>query len=665
MYGQALVGHHGQVITTPRWPTTLASAVYLIGAGLQIVLSSQSGLGDPVGVLAVMLAVQAVPVVLGVLIGTRVPANPVGPALAWVGAAPTMVFAVEFWGQSARTTHPWPAAEVLYHVQLGAWVWNLAGFVALCLVFPDGLLPGRRWRTVAWVVAVVAVGGNVICALLIGDDEALLVLPVPVTIALYTLTFAGYLAALAVTVVALRVRYRRGDERVRQQLRWLLLGAGTVPVLLAMGWVLQAAGFTPGLAYLGFLLAMLLAVPLAVAVAVLRYDLFDIDRLLGESLAWLVTTVLSAAVFAGVVLLGGELGADNRLGITGAAFATALLLLPLHRRLNRTVGRVVDRDRFVVSSRVRRFVHDVRDGTAEPEQVEELFRSVLDDPRLRLLLRLPGAASTGYVDLTGAPAEAASDLYGIPLRSGDADVGLLLLGTVSARRIRRSGDVAVEARLPIEVCRLRLELRSALTDVQSSQSRLMHATAQERRRLEQDLHDGAQQQIVAAGMRLRSVQRRLEPSSSTHRELDAVVEALEDTVSELRRLAHGIRPSRLDDGLQAALHALVADSPVPVRLDMAPVEVPDVVATMVYFVVAEAYANALKHANARLVLISLTEASGALHIEVADDGIGGASPNLTAVRDRVAWLGGVVSVDSPPGGGTRVQVEIADAHRGG
>ena len=648
-----------------RWTVSLAVAVYLVGAAVQVAVSSVSGTGDAPGVLTAVLLLLGVPVAVGCLLGWQVPGSPAGAALAWLGAAPSAVFAAEMWGRSAHTADRWPAAAVVYHIQLGTWVWNVAGFAALCLVFPTGLLPGRRWRAAVW--AAVAVGGyvNLLYALvgLPGSGQPVAV-PTAAMAVLGGVGLAGCLGALAVTVASLVVRYRCGDDRTRGQLRWLVLGAGTVPVLLALGWALQALGAAAGVAYLGLFLAMLIALPVAVAVAVLRYDLFDVDRLLGSSLAWLLTTLASATVFTLVVLAGSRLGADSRLGVTGAAFLIALLLLPLHRRIHNVVGRAVDRDRYVVAARVQRFVHDVRDGAAKPEQAEQVFRAVLGDPGLRLLLKQPG--SDGYVDPSGVPATAPPGGVGqIPLRSGDTDVGLIVLAAPSARRLRRARDVALAARLPIEVSRLRLQLRAALRDVRSSRARIVEATADERRSLERDLHDGAQQQIVAVGMRLRSLQQRLPAASPEHAEIDAAVEALQDTIAELRRLAHGIRPGRLDDGLSAALRALTADSAIPVELSVADVPTSDAVSITGYFVVAETYANALKHAQAQSISISITGVNGGIHIDVSDDGLGGAGTGLTSVRDRVASLGGTLTVTSPPGAGTRIVVEIPDAHRRG
>jgi signal transduction histidine kinase len=126
------------------------------------------------------------------------------------------------------------------------------------------------------------------------------------------------------------------------------------------------------------------------------------------------------------------------------------------------------------------------------------------------------------------------------LLSNNFDVGMIVLGTPSSRRRRQAQDAALKARFPIEVERLRIELRRALEDVRSSRSRLLVASTIEPRRLERDLHDGAQQQIVAVGMRLRSLQRHLAPSAPAYLELDLAVAALESTVAELRQLAHGV-----------------------------------------------------------------------------------------------------------------------------
>jgi signal transduction histidine kinase len=138
------------------------------------------------------------------------------------------------------------------------------------------------------------------------------------------------------------------------------------------------------------------------------------------------------------------------------------------------------------------------------------------------------------------------------------------------------------------------------------------------------------------------------------------VAALEDVVHELRRLAHGVRPSRLDDGLSAAIHHLVRDSAIPIDVHAGEMAVTDAVATTAYFVVAESLANTLKHARASRARVTLAPSGARLIVEVTDDGCGGAQTGsgLTALCDRVTALGGRFELVSPPGGGTTIRAEL-------
>jgi signal transduction histidine kinase len=140
----------------------------------------------------------------------------------------------------------------------------------------------------------------------------------------------------------------------------------------------------------------------------------------------------------------------------------------------------------------------------------------------------------------------------------------------------------------------------------------------------------------------------------------AAVAALSGTVAGLRRLAHGVRPSRLDDGLATALKALIVDCPVPVDVTVDDIDTSEVIATTAYFVVAEGQTNALKHAHATAIEVSVTQHDHTLTIDVRDKGRSGARTGfgLTSVRDRVASIGGSMSVHSPPGAGTRLTVTI-------
>lgn len=147
-----------------------------------------------------------------------------------------------------------------------------------------------------------------------------------------------------------------------------------LPVLLAASWWLVAVGALGNVAYSGFILGMLVLVPAAVTVAILRHDLFDIDRLISSSTAWALTTIVSASIFAATVAVSAELFGDHfRFGTTGAAFVTGLLLLPVHQRVHRLTGRLFDRERTVMLATMERFVDDVRRGRQEPERVEDVL----------------------------------------------------------------------------------------------------------------------------------------------------------------------------------------------------------------------------------------------------------------------------------------------------
>ena len=223
-----------------------------------------------------------------------------------------------------------------------------------------------------------------------------------------------------------------------------------------------------------------------------------------------------------------------------------------------------------------------------------------------------------------------------------------------------------EASLAIEMVRLRAELRAQLTEVRDSRRRIVAATESERRRIERDLHDGAQQRLVSIGLSLRHLQHQLGESGAevTHA-LDATVQEVTDTIEELREIAHGIRPGVLDDGLASALRDLVQRTQLPVS-----VRVPDRrfsrdVETAAYFIACEGVTNATKHADATRLDLEVREVGDGLVLRVSDDGIGGAElrdgGGLVGVSDRVAAHGGRLSIESEPGHGTTLIAELSCA----
>lgn len=625
-----LACHHVQMSPagTRAWSAG-ATLVVLVGIGSGFQVGDGSGSVVAVGLIAVAS---------GWVVVWRVPSSPVGPALAWSSGA----IALELLGERALP----PAA-------VGLWPVNLVGLVALLLVFPDGRAHGAWWRALPWVYAAATIGvvysewgSEQVDGKIVGDPNAVQRLVGTVSIAV-----VGVCLVLAVGCVVMR--YRTGAARQRQQIRWLIVGGAAVVVLLMAGWEALALGASISAAFGPFLFAIVVLVPVAVVMAIVRHDLFDIDRLLGQSAVWLVTLVLSAGLFGVVVLMLSEV-VSRYTGLIGAAaaFVTALVLLPLHRSLTDLVGRVVDRDRYVGVTAVDRFAGAVRAGLREPEEVEQVLREAQGDPDLRVLLARPGG---GWVTMDGTPTQG----EGFTLESGGDTIARIALGWESVRARRRIADLAKAAWVPIEVSRLRLVLRDALTEAHASRARLAEVTAQERRRLVRDLHDGAQQRIVATGLRLRLLQRDLGGTSAS--ELETAIQELKATVEELRRLANGVRPSQLDDGLEAALVSVREMSPIPFALQVSKLPAVDDTRTLTaYLVISEAVANALKHARASHIEVSVHGDGSRLSVRVADDGIGGVSTDaqLPALRDRVLSVGGKLGVSSRPGSGTIITALI-------
>jgi signal transduction histidine kinase len=223
--------------------------------------------------------------------------------------------------------------------------------------------------------------------------------------------------------------------------------------------------------------------------------------------------------------------------------------------------------------------------------------------------------------------------------------------------------VGAAASLALENARLQAELRAQLEEVRASRARIVSAGDAERRRLERDLHDGAQQRLLGVRLALQLARGRLADGGAVTDELLAEVDTeVVDALEELRVLARGIHRAILtEEGLAAALAALARRAPVPVELTVCPQRLPAPVEATAYFVAAEALANVAKHANACRVAIEVTRRNGTLGVQVADDGVGGADPGgagLRGLRDRVEALDGRLEIESPSGGGTRVSAAI-------
>ena len=285
----------------------------------------------------------------------------------------------------------------------------------------------------------------------------------------------------------------------------------------------------------------------------------------------------------------------------------------------------------------------------------------LGDPSLALAYWLP--ESERFVDALGHPVTVEGpgwtevELQGRRIAAIAHDPAL----SDEPQLVRTAGAAAA---LALENQRLAAELRARIEELRASRARLVEAGDAERRRLERDLHDGAQSRLVALALKLRLARMKVPPDSEAAQLLDESSAELQDSLNELRELARGLHPAVLvDRGLNAAVRILASRAPVPVDIDALPPDpLPQPIELAVYFVVAEALTNVAKYAQATSAAVSITATAGRVTVEVSDDGIGGADiasgSGLRGLSDRVAALDGRLHVDSPSGDGTRLRAEI-------
>jgi signal transduction histidine kinase len=298
--------------------------------------------------------------------------------------------------------------------------------------------------------------------------------------------------------------------------------------------------------------------------------------------------------------------------------------------------------------------------------VRDALARTLGDPSLELALWLPERGT--YVDDRGKPRELPRPGHAravTVLGPVDAPIAALVHDPVLLERPSLLESAGAAARLALENERLQAELRAQLAELRASRTRIVTAGDEERRRLERDLHDGAQQRLLALGLALQLAQTQLGPGANGARELLAEADSeLRAALDELRELARGIHPAVLTEhGLGAALATLAERSPVPVTLVAVPeARLPGPVEAAAYFLVSETLANVAKYAHASNVRVGLTTENTQLIVDVDDNGVGGADPSrgsgLRGLSDRVHALDGTLDLDSPPGHGTHIHAEI-------
>jgi signal transduction histidine kinase len=662
----------------------LCVAMFLASLALYVLARSAQSPGNWVTVSDKLIFVPflAFPLV-GALIASRRPENSIG----WICLADGLLFLLlgmtesySTYGVARPGSVPFPV--VIY--ALGQWLWvpavGLLG-IYLLLLFPDGRLPSRRWRPLAWLSGVVIMLLSVSVGLAPETLQNLGGVRNPfgleehpwVADAFYVVVPLLPLCILA-SALSLVLRYRRSRGEERQQIKWIAVAASFVGLFYLISIVIMFVySFEPPLwsSLLDSVTVLSYAgVPIAVGIAVLKYRLYDIDLLINRTLVY---GALTASVVGIYVLVVGYLGAvfqtDDVLISLLATGLVAVVFAPLRERLQRGVNRLMYGERddpYAVLSRLGQRLEATLAPDAVLPTIVETIREALKLPYAAIALTENGGAP-GIAASAGKPAD---KLISLALTYQSEPVGELLLGPRAPGESFSPADRSLLEGLARQAGIAAYAVRLT-TDLQRSRERLVTAREEERRRLRRDLHDGLGAQLAGLNVQAGALRRLIPRDPATADEL--VVELRDElraAIADIRRLVYDLRPPALDDlGLLAALHQLAgrygSEGGQPRVLVEAPENIPYLPAAVevaVYRVAQEALTNVVRHARAKTCVVRLAIDED-VSLEIVDDGVGipaerRAGVGLYSMYERAAELGGSCVVESAPEGGTRVLVRL-------
>jgi signal transduction histidine kinase len=659
--------------------------------------SSQSDVGEYLFVVAAVLLYSTV----GALITSRDLGNRVGLLFSWVGLAAAVSVVAGAYASLALE-------RGLPVVGPAAWVGRV-GFAAmigplafLFLIFPTGTPPSRRW---GWLLRVMlaAYAVNIVAfaltpgplnagfAELHGRVQNPIGLPSAWTRTVENFTVAaGFIVfgGAIVSILALIQRYRRASSTERLQIRWLaFLGAFLGAYVLAM-LLLTATGVVPeegNLSNITFFILIFLVffgIPITCGVAILRHGLWDLGVVVRKTVQYgvivgvILAVALATLVAAPVVVVGrgGALPPGTILGVAvGILISTIVIALRIPAR--RIADRLVYRKRATPYEVLSTFAERVG-GTYSTEDVLPRMAQLLGEATgardARVWLRVGDAMRAEASWPSNAPAAGDrpiradevpmfEDAHAFEVRHQGELLGALTLteapdDPMSPTKEKLARDMAAQAGLVLRNVAL-------IEDLRESRRRIVSAQDERARTLERNIHDGAQQQLVALSVKLRLAEGLLDRDpAKAHELLSELQTQATETLDDLRDLARGIYPPLLaDQGLPAALEAQARRSPTPVTIE------PDGVGrygqdveSAVYFSCLEALNNVAKYAEASAVFVRLSQENGWLRFEVQDDGRGfevtarSYGTGLQGIADRLAALGGELAIRSALGDGTTV-----------
>jgi signal transduction histidine kinase len=684
---------------TARRLAWAAFALWLIliatSMGLSIASALHPGPSTGAGDFLFTLSMAGFPIV-GFLVLARQPRNTVGWILVAIGlvwAEPTASY-----GDFALTKGlPGGTVSIAVSAPLWAPAIGLMG-TFLLLRFPNGQLLSPRWKKVEWLSAIAISVTTISIMFSPGtlEESGYPNLSNPLAIESLKPVFDALIPIILlipVTILAsaasLVLRFRRSTGTERLQVKWLTTAAAVIAViyLVAMlasinyAWGTAATPTLVGIIQTAALISFVL-IPISIGFAILRHRLYDIDVVINKTLVYGAMAAFITAVYVAIVVgIGQAIGSRDNLVLSILATAVvAVAFQPVRERVQRFANRLVYGKRatpyevlsefsggmshtVATEDLLPRMARIVGEGAAAAE-VEVWLRVGSDLVREASWPQADGQAGTmvpavrgDEVTLDGADAV-------VPVRHQGELLGVIGVKkspgeAVTPAETKLLEDLASQAGLVLRNVRLIEELRT-------SRQRLVTAQDEERRRLERDLHDGAQQRLVGIALVLRMARGLVRPETETEvgPRLDQASEELTRALAELREFARGIHPAILTErGLVPALESLAERSTVPATVEAnLEARLPAPVEATAYFVVSEALANVAKYAKATMVAISVAADEGNLTVEVSDDGVGGADPSrgsgLRGLGDRVAAVDGAFELHSPPGKGTVLTVRI-------
>ncbi len=603
---------------------------------------------------------------VGAALIIRRPRHPVGWLFLGLGLAVASAGVADSYAAYGAIARPGslPAADFVAVIGDRSFLPWLMLLALILLLTPTGTFTARRWRLAAYVaVAGAALSFGIgLVQPYDGEHAALGIIENPLGLGALQgpvrLVGLGGLIALHVAVLAaaasIIVRFRAAQGVERQQLRWLALAAVPFPLFVVAAFVAATLDHQVVLAWLAA--ASIAIVPISAGLAIEQHRLYDVDRLLSRGLTYGLLSALVVACYAIVVVfvgqaLGGVVQSSQAAAVL-ATLAAISIALPARRYIQDSLDRRFNRRQFEAMATIRRWLRNPSPVTS----VEGALREATGDSHLSVAYWIDDRER--WVNEAGAPV--VPDPDGITVQRRGVAIAAVTFDEYHMER-RTVEAVLGEAVSELENVRLRASLALQLVEVRESRARIVSAQIAERRKIERNLHDGAQQRLLALALQLRAAEISHDPTRGSQA-LSGAVEELRLAVKELRDLANGLAPSTLtDEGLGAALEDLASRTPVPIHLSATGERFAATVEETAWFIACEAVANAVKHAAPRTLEIAAQRENERLRLVIEDDGVGGADPSgagLRGIADRAEAIGGHLTVRERDGAGTTVIAEL-------